>query len=103
MNQKLLNAFHFSYIRGKVRATHRNLSYITNLTQALVSVGYQLIGVPFSNNYSLQGALSNGSYTYIQIFDLNYLSSSLTAGSMLEDANPIVYVDESSSAPVGTI
>jgi hypothetical protein len=30
------------------------------------------------------------------------LSSSLTSGSMLEDANPIVYVDESSSAPVGT-
>ena len=25
-----------------------------------------------------------------------------TSGSMLEDANPIVYVDESSSAPVGT-
>ena len=102
LNQKLMNAFHFSYIRGKVRATHRNLSYITNLTQALVSVGYQHNGSPFSNNYSLQGALTSGSYTYIQIFDKNYLSSSLTSGSMLEDANPIVYVDESSSAPVGT-
>jgi len=102
LNQKLMNAFHFSYIRGKVRATHRNLSYITNLTQALVSVGYQHNGSNFTNNYSLQGALTSGSYTYIQIFDKNYLSSSLTSGSMLEDANPIVYVDESSSAPVGT-
>ena len=102
LNQKLMNAFHFSYMRGKVRATHRNLSYITNLTQALVSVGYQHTGSQFSNNYSLQGALTSGSYTYIQIFDKNYLSSSLTSGSMLEDANPIVYVDESSSAPVGT-
>jgi len=102
-NQKLMNAFHFSYIRGKVRATHRNLSYITNLTQALVSVGYQHNGSNFTNNYSLQGALTSGTYTYIQIFDKNYLSSSLTAGSMLEDANPIVFVDESSSAPVGTI
>jgi len=96
-----MNAFQFSYVRGKVRATHRNLSYITNLTQALVSVGYQLIGVPFSNNFSLQGALSNGNYTYIQIFDLNYLSSSLTGGSMLEDADPIVYVDSSPTAIVG--
>jgi len=101
LNQKLMNAFHFSYMRGKVRATHRNLSYITNLTQALISVGYQHTGSQFSNNYSLQGALTSGSYTYIQIFDKNYLSSSLTSGSMLEDANPIVYVDESSSAPVG--
>ena len=103
LNQKLMNAFQFSYVRGKVRATHRNLSYITNLTQALVSVGYQLIGVPFSNNFSLQGALSSGSYTYIQIFDLNYLSSSLTGGSMLEDADPIVYVDSSPTAIVGYI
>ena len=69
LNQKLMNAFHFSYIRGKVRATHRNLSYITNLTQALVSVGYQHNGSQFSNNYSLQGALTSGTYTYIQIFD----------------------------------
>ena len=102
LNQKLMNAFHFSYIRGKVRATHRNLSYITNLTQALVSVGYHHNGSNFTNNYSLQGALTSGSYTYIQIFDKNYLSSSTTSGSMLEDANPIVYVDESSSSPVGT-
>ena len=102
LNQKLMNAFHFSYIRGKVRATHRNLSTIKNLTQALISVGYQHNGSNFTNNYSLQGALTSGSYTYIQIFDKNYLSSSLTSGSMLEDANPIVYVDESSSAPVGT-
>ena len=101
LNQKLMNAFHFSYMRGKVRATHRNLSYITNLTQALVSVGYQHTGSQFSNNYSLQGALTSGSYTYIQIFDKNYLTSSLTSGSMLEDANPIVYVDESASAIVG--
>ena len=100
LNQKLMNAFHFSYMRGKVRATHRNLSYITNLTQALVSVGYQHTGSQFSNNYSLQGALTSGSYTYIQIFDKNYLSSSTTGGSVLEDSNPIVYVDESAS-PVG--
>jgi hypothetical protein len=66
----------------------------------LVSVGYQLNGSPFNNNYSLQGALSNGSYTYIQVFDKKYLSSSLTAGSMLEDADPIVYVDSSSTATV---
>ena len=67
----------------------------------MVSVGYQHNGSQFSNNYSLQGALTSGSYTYIQIFDKNYLSSSLTSGSMLEDANPIVYVDESASAIVG--
>ena len=98
-----MNAFHFSYIRGKVKATHRNLSYITNLTQALISVGYQHNGSPFSNNYSLQAALTTAQMPHIQILDLNYVSTpTITTGSQLEDTNPIVYVDSSSSAPVGS-
>jgi hypothetical protein len=34
LNQKLMNAFHFSYLRGKVRATHRNLSYYKSNSSA---------------------------------------------------------------------
>jgi len=99
MNQKLLNSYHFSYIRGKVRASHRNLSTIKTLSQALESVGYQLIGSAFTNNYSLQGALTPTTQPNIQIFDLNYVSNttSTTTGSRLEDANPIVYVDAAAS------
>ena len=58
MNQQLVNNYTFAYLRGKVRAIHRNLSTIKTLTDALVSVGYKLTGITFSNNYSLQGALS---------------------------------------------
>jgi hypothetical protein len=99
INQKLLNSYHFCYIRGKVRACHRNLSTIKTLTQALESVGYQLTGTAFTNNYSLQTALTVTTQPNIQIFDLNYVSNptNTTSGSVLEDANPIVYVDATSS------
>ena len=101
MNQKLMNNYTFAYLRGKVRAIHRNLSTIRNLTDALISVGYQLNGSPFSNNYSLQGALTTAQMPHIQIFDLNYVSNpTIITGSQLEDTNPIVYVDSSSSAIV---
>ena len=40
-NQKLMNSFSFHYIRGKVRCIYRNLATIMNLTDALISVGYQ--------------------------------------------------------------
>jgi hypothetical protein len=101
MNQKLMNNYTFAYIRGKVRAIHRNLSIIRNLTDALISVGYQLHGSPFSNNYSLQGALTTAQMPNIQIFDLNYVSNpTIMTGSKLEDTTPIVYVDSSATAPV---
>ena len=58
LNQKLMNAYCFSYNRGKIRATHRNLSTIKSLTDSLSSVGFQLVGNAFTNNYSTQGALS---------------------------------------------
>ena len=103
MNQKLMNNYTFASIRGKVRAIHRNLSTIRTLTDALISVGYQLSGSAFTNNYSLQGALTTAHMPHIQIFDLNYVSTpTISTGSFLEDATPIVYVDASSSAPTGT-
>ena len=70
MNQKLMNNYTFAYLRGKVRAIHRNLSTIKTLTDALISVGYKLTGSPFSNNYSLQVALTVAQMPHIQIFDL---------------------------------
>jgi hypothetical protein len=104
MNQKLMNNYTFAYLRGKVRAIHRNLSTIKTLTDALVSVGDKLNGSPFSNNYSLQGAMTTAQMPHIQIFDLNYLSTPAgNTGSKLEDATPIVYVDSSASAPVSGI
>jgi hypothetical protein len=103
MNQKLMGNYTFAYIRGKVRAIHRNLSTIKTLTDALVSVGYQLKGSSFSNNYTLQGALTTANMPYIQIFDLNYVTiPTISTGSQLEDSTPIVYVDSSSSGPSGT-
>ena len=103
INQKLINAYHFSYIRGKVRATHRNLSTILTLTEALVAVGYKLTGYAFTNNYSLEASITdNNSRPHIQIFDLNYVSNATSlSGSKLEDQTPIVYEDTPETGGAG--
>ena len=95
LNQKLMNAYCFSYNRGKVRATHRNLSTIKSLTDALKSVGFQLVGNAFTNNYSMQAALSGIQRPNIQVFDLNYKTNptDLNTGSFLEDSEQILYIE----------
>ena len=95
LNQKLMNAYCFSYNRGKVRATHRNLSTIKSLTDALKSVGFQLVGSAFTNNYSLQASLSGTQRPNIQVFDLHYKTNptDLTTGSFLEDSTQILYIE----------
>ena len=95
LNQKLMNAYCFSYNRGRVRATHRNLSTVKSLTDALKSVGFQLVGSDFTNNYSLQAALSGIQRPNIQVFDLNYKSNptALNVGSFLEDSSQILYIE----------
>jgi hypothetical protein len=95
LNQKLMNAYCFSYNRGRVRATHRNLSTVKSLTDALKSVGFQLVGSDFNNNYSLQAALSGIQRPYIQVFDLKYKSNptALNVGSFLEDSTQLLYIE----------
>ena len=90
-----MNAYCFSYSRGKVRVTHRNLSTIKSLTDALKSVGFQLVGSAFNNNYSMHGALSGIQRPYIQVFDVNYKSntSDTITGSFLEDSEQILYIE----------
>ena len=95
MNQKLMNSFSFHYIRGKVRCIHRNLATIMDLTDALISVGYQKnTSVAFANNYDLQDILVDVNRPRIQIFDLYYVANptSSTAGSSLEDSPAINYI-----------
>ena len=53
MNQKLINTYVFVYHGGEILAFNRNLSTMLNLTDALISVGYNLLGNPFANNFDL--------------------------------------------------
>ena len=71
------------------------MSTIKSLTDALKSVGFQLVGSDFNNNYSLQAALSGIQRPNIQVFDLNYKSNptALNVGSFLEDSSQILYIE----------
>ena len=107
MNQKLMNAFTFAYIRGCVRCIHRQLSYIVDLSVALESVGFLLPSTgKFTNNRSLQAAIANNSdRPHIQIVDQKYLSNPTDnyEGSALEEpTNPITYVDAEQTALIQT-
>jgi hypothetical protein len=89
-----MNSFSFHCIRGKARCIHGNLATIMNLTDALISVGYQKsTSTAFASSFDLQETLVDGNRPSIQIFDLNYVAnpSSSIAGSLLEDNTPLNY------------
>lgn len=94
LNQKLLNSYNLSYSRGKVVCTHRNMSSIESLTDALTSVGYKKSsGTAFENNYDLEVSLSQLERPFLKVVDVKYKSTVVnsTEGSLLTDATAISY------------
>lgn len=94
LNQKLLNSYNLSYSRGKVVLTHRNMSSIENLTDALTSVGYKKsTGTAFLNNYDLETNLSQLERPFLKIVDVKYKANVIdnTEGTLLEDSTAIIY------------
>ena len=80
-NQRLLTSFSPSYVSaGATVFTHRSLSSVVGLAEALQSVGFAVSG-PLQTNVDLREANAN-----LQIVDYNW------AGSRLDDgANAIYY------------
>lgn len=93
LNQKLLNSFNISYVRGEVVCVHRNMSNIMSLSDALKSVGLKSNGVTLLNNYDLETNVSQSERSHIKVVDINY-KANVTAsheGSVLKDTFKIVY------------
>ena len=50
INQKMMNPYAFTYHGAGVRAIHRSMSDTVTLTDALSSVGFRCVGLPWSTD-----------------------------------------------------
>ena len=50
INQKMMNSYVFTYHGSGVRAIHRSISDTVSLPEALASVGFRCIGLPWSTD-----------------------------------------------------
>ena len=58
-NQQLMNSYVLTYHGNSVKAIHRNLSNLFNLTDALKSVGFKVESTNFNTNADLQTNLAD--------------------------------------------
>ena len=89
INQKMLNSFVFTYHDKSVMGIHRNLSNLSNLTDALISVGLKVSSVtPWNNNDDLETSRIDSERPRIKVVDWYYFSG--VNGSLLSDASHII-------------
>ena len=50
INQKMMNSYVFTYHGAQVRAIHRSMSDTVTITNALSSVGFRCVGLPWSTD-----------------------------------------------------
>ena len=89
INQKMLNSYVFSYHGKKTTAAHRNLSVLSNLTDALTSVGFKVnSSTPFNTNLDLETNLSDSDRPRVKLVDWFYFTPQ---GSMLQNTTQIIF------------
>ena len=85
----MISSYVFSYHGKKIKAIHRNLSSMVNLTDALISVGFKTNNVVFQNNGDLETNRPDAERPRSKVLDWYYFSA--TNGSLLEDSTQIVF------------
>ena len=50
INQKMMNSYVFTYHGNQVQAIHRSMADFVSLSEALASVGFRCIGLPWSTD-----------------------------------------------------
>ena len=91
INQKMMNSYVFTYHGASVRAIHRSMADTVTLTDALASVGFRPVGLPWSidSNPKLQENRADKDRPRIQILDYLYKNPNLNHTNLL-DSSPIV-------------
>ena len=88
INQKLMNSYVLTYHGNSVKAIHRNLSNLFNLTDALKSVGFKVESTNFNTNLDLQTNLADEDRPRVAIVDWYYFVT--THITKLTDTTQIV-------------
>ena len=91
INQKMMNSYVFTYHGNQVQAIHRSMADMVSLSEALASVGFRCIGLPWSTdiNPKLQENRADKDRPRIQVVDYVYKSPTLPHTNLV-DSTPIV-------------
>ena len=86
-----MNSYVFTNHGNQVQAIYRSMADMVSLSEALASVGFRCIGLPWTTdiNPNLQGNRADKDRPRIQVIDYVYKSPTL-AHTNLVDTTPIV-------------
>ena len=91
INQKMMNSYVFTYHGAGVRGIYRSMSDTVTLTDALSSVGFRCVGLPWStdSNPKMETDRADKDRPRIQVVDWVYKSPTLPHSNLL-DSSPLV-------------
>ena len=90
-NQKMMNSYVFTYHSAGVRAIHRRMADTVTLTNALSSVGFRCVGLPWSTdcNPKMETYRADKDRPRIQVADYLYKHPTIPHTNLL-DSTPII-------------
>ena len=91
INQKMMNSYVFTYHGAEVRAIHRSMADTVSLPEALASVGFRCIGLPWNTatDAKIENDRADKDRPRIQVIDYVYKSPTLPHTNLV-DSSPIV-------------
>ena len=91
INQKMMNSYVLTYLGNQVQAIHRSMADMVSLSEALASVGFRCIGLPWSSavNAKMENDRADKDRPRIQVIDYVYKSPTLPHTNLV-DSSPIV-------------
>ena len=94
INQEMMNSYVFTYHGAGVRAIHRSMADTVTLTNALSSVGFRRVGLPWSTdcNPKIETDRADKDRPRIQVVDNLYKSPNLPHTN-LSDSTPIIILN----------
>ena len=91
INQKMMNSYVFTYHGSGIRAIHRPMADTASLTEALASVGFRCIGLPWDldSNPDMETDRADKDRPRIQVIGYLYKNHTLNHTNLV-DSSPIV-------------
>ena len=91
INQKMMNSYVFTYHCNQVQAIHRSMADMVGLPEALASVGFRCISLPWDTavNIKMENDRADKDRPRFQVIDYVYKSPTLPHTNLV-DSSPIV-------------
>ena len=91
INQKMMNSYVFTYHGAEIKAIHLSMADMVSLPEALASVGFRCIGLPWNSdsNPKMETDRADKDRPRVQVIDYLYKHPVILHTS-LQDSSPIV-------------